>query len=552
MRFGIIKALSPSPAMGYNMIYRRVIATTVGIALVSAYVAPSYALLQYPDVATAPVGTSNTKEANTSFVSTAVANMQAYIVGLLGGKLSRVANAAALASWTNYAFPVERDDVGVLYIDTGASCVAADGGAQIQPATGHCWKADISGGAPITLWNPPATGDASTAARAGIAALVAANNGGELRLTANANGWLFNSGVQIPSGTKLVNMAGSFIKVGFAAGDVVTLTGQHAEAQGLRFVNAVARTSGAALEINNAEFAVARDTQCRRPSSGAGFASYYCVGIDLGDTNTVENTYVDQEGQSGVCIGCQYGQATDPAVIGNNDIVLQHAAALEVQNTSGLFLRGLNTDFNTHGFWAHPVAGASASAMDVAESYFDLSTKETVLIEGAGQINGNNFHGKVWIATSGSPSSFFPAGTFTGVFAQKVGASGLDIEGLPQSTVDNSFDVHVINCSGPGILLNGGVGTALSGKVTQNGQDVASAGLAVGSGVSDWSWHGRIGGPDGLVASGATTNKQTWGVLVNGGSSDYYTIEGNLNGNVTGGLSDGGSGTHKLTSQILQ
>ena len=69
-------------------------------------------------------------------------------------RLSRVANAAALAAWTNYAFPVERDDVsGAKWVDTGASCTNADGYAQVQPAAGHCWKL-----LPITLANLPASG----------------------------------------------------------------------------------------------------------------------------------------------------------------------------------------------------------------------------------------------------------------------------------------------------------------------------------------------------------------------------------------------------------
>lgn len=83
----------------------------------------------------APVASANDNNATTN------ANSQ--------NRLSHVANAAALATWTNYAFPVERDDVGIIYTDTGASCTNADGFAQVQPATGHCWQV-VAG----SKWSP--------------------------------------------------------------------------------------------------------------------------------------------------------------------------------------------------------------------------------------------------------------------------------------------------------------------------------------------------------------------------------------------------------------
>ena len=47
--------------------------------------------------------------------------------------LSHAPTAAALASWVDTSVPVMRDDVSVIYADTGATCVNPDGGAQIQP-----------------------------------------------------------------------------------------------------------------------------------------------------------------------------------------------------------------------------------------------------------------------------------------------------------------------------------------------------------------------------------------------------------------------------------
>jgi hypothetical protein len=52
-----------------------------------------------------------------------------------------------------------------------------------------------------------------------------------------------------------------------------------------------------------------------------------------------------------------------------------------------------------------------------------------------------------------------------------------------------------------------------------------------------------------------TTSGQSWGILVNSGTSDYYIVQGNLGegttGNVQGTLSDGGSGSNKSVTGNL-
>lgn len=97
-----------------------------------------------------------------------------------------------------------------------------------------------------------------------------------------------------------------------------------------------------------------------------------------------------------------------------------------------------------------------------------------------------------------------------------------------------------------GILLQSGPTNVLIEANQIGDNSVAGSttyhGVSVGGGATDFAISGNVIGN--LV--GAAGNNQGYGVLVNSGASDHYSISGNLlRGNVTGGLIDGGSGTDK-------
>lgn len=73
-----------------------------------------------------------------------------------------------------------------------------------------------------------------------------------------------------------------------------------------------------------------------------------------------------------------------------------------------------------------------------------------------------------------------------------------------------------------------------------------TSGVVVRAGVSDWIVQGNhVGG----VFKGQSTSATKYGVEVEAGVSDRYVISANtLVGNLDGGLSDGGTGTHKALS----
>ena len=100
---------------------------------------------------------------------------------------------------------------------------------------------------------------------------------------------------------------------------------------------------------------------------------------------------------------------------------------------------------------------------------------------------------------------------------------------------------------GHGVVFSGGTDLEFSfGELAGNSAPPTASGtkhgFAVAAGVSGWRFIGNRSGPVGGFA-----NTQGWGASVSTGSSDNYIIALNdLRGNVTGGLSDSGTGVNKV------
>ena len=122
---------------------------------------------------------------------------------------------------------------------------------------------------------------------------------------------------------------------------------------------------------------------------------------------------------------------------------------------------------------------------------------------------------------------------------------GTQISGPAASVIALKFTgFFAINNGGAGLeILSGAKWLDVDGIVNQNNvSNTASVGgVHIGAGVSNWSFYGRAGVGDWVAPS----NNQKYGVIVDAGASDYYTVSADLSGNVTGTLSDGGTGVHK-------
>ena len=104
------------------MLRNRLLAATAAFALATGQVSSGWAALPSPLIQTAPANDNSPTAANTAWVgsaiSGAIASLQSTTVGLLGGKLSHVANMAGVAGWTITSVPLEVD----------GTVVAGDGG----------------------------------------------------------------------------------------------------------------------------------------------------------------------------------------------------------------------------------------------------------------------------------------------------------------------------------------------------------------------------------------------------------------------------------------
>lgn len=102
-----------------------------------------------------------------------------------------------------------------------------------------------------------------------------------------------------------------------------------------------------------------------------------------------------------------------------------------------------------------------------------------------------------------------------------------------------------INNQGNGIYIQGGEDFSIvNPQCLGNSQGTPGAkyGIEIFSGVSQFNISGGVCGQGGLFS----TNPQGYGIVVDPGASDNYVISGvNVLGNVSGGISDGGTGLNK-------
>lgn len=106
-------------------------------------------------------------------------------------------------------------------------------------------------------------------------------------------------------------------------------------------------------------------------------------------------------------------------------------------------------------------------------------------------------------------------------------------------------DCRVVGHYQHGFLINKGVDTQVNGGWFCNNSVESSGtyhGIVVAAGIVDFSITGIKTG----YITPFTSANQGYGVIVLTGASDYYTIQGcRGRGNVTGSVSDGGTGSHK-------
>jgi hypothetical protein len=215
------------------------------------------------------------------------------------------------------------------------------------------------------------------------------------------------------------------------------------------------------------------------------------------------------------------------------------------------------------------------SNLEVNEDSSDTNTTGVVFDSGVGGIYATNVN-----VTAGETGFLFENtqaggivpkfGFFTNCLADTLNGVGWDFEAAASMRLTNSWaatgfygiiakavdglsitDSRIYNNSQAGIWLDTGATdvTIKDSTITQNSRTSPGAdpGVLVAAGVGRFQiLNNEIGAADGFSST------QSYGVLINTGSSDNFMIVGNdLQNNTTGEYVNGGTGTHKVIASNL-
>lgn len=306
------------------------------------------------------------------------------------------------------------------------------------------------------------------------------------------------------------------------AGDVIAIGDGTANPNdcsilGITLGSAAQRLSGAMIRVRNGHNI--RLEHIRLP----GFA-YYGIQLDGGAGQFLYQ--LDHIEISSPVIGIIVGEVgTTPQDIwiSRSCIAGSTSDAILLKNASGVFLREIDTIECLHGLSTYPGVGQVVQAIWMHTMLCDTSTG----------------HG-MQIATNGGEVTEV---TMTAVWASNCNGNGINIGG----------NVRGLSMTAPRVIINKNHGIAISGgeditisnpQVLSNSQSGSNLydGIAVAAGVSGFSIIGGVCGQGGIV----TLNYQRAGININAGASDRYVIVGvNLDGNVSAGMIDLGTGANK-------
>jgi len=291
----------------------------------------------------------------------------------------------------------------------------------------------------------------------------------------------------------------------------------------------VTKTSGAAIHFRNGHHLRVMGVTISNQSVGFDFdggAQQFEYYLDDYEINS---------GTVGIRIG-QDGTLNQDIFIHDGVIGSQSNAAVYLINVSGFQMRDSDLINNNIGVTTQGVtSGDFATAL-----VFDNVQADTSTTAGFNFVsNGGNVSDVRCINCWGSSTN-----------VASNSAVGFNIQQF-SGTVNgvNLVAPHAINNGGDGIFIQGGTNIAVSDFQTFQNSVAATGtkhGIEVAAGASNFSIvNGQSGDGGKLVGS----NKQSYGVLVDTGSSNNYLITNvNCGGNLNGCVSDGGSGGNKIVS----
>lgn len=239
----------------------------------------------------------------------------------------------------------------------------------------------------------------------------------------------------------------------------------------------------------------------------------------------IRNSFINHCTNAGLIAGGSNGQAVDLFLDSIN--FGQCGNGMQLTNVSGLYARSLDfVQSTTDDIVFNP--GASQS---VVFAFFDMVLGDTAgrygwNLGGTGNIANVECRG-CWAAAAGGAA---------GIYAQNANLNGFTWHG--GVIRDNQ---------GHGFAAIAGSNIKIQGAQVFN-NSVASSGVSHGiyaAGVTGFDAQGNTSGNGGYEQLIGAANLQGYGVYIGGGTTNYIVANNRCPGNVTGAVSDNGTGTNK-------
>ncbi len=360
------------------------------------------------------------------------------------------------------------------------------------------------------------------------AALNAALASGAMVVHVPTGGYLITGQLTVPDGVLLQGQGANetVIHVSGSGYDALNLSGNYSSVQDTGFFSASSRSSGRTAYVSG----LTRGNGIRN----CRFQNQF-IAIEIGSASPVI-TWIDQ---------CEFLDTTPTTgvtinIVGGNDTFItrcvadaspsaQPLAGVRIVSTQAVWISDCDFIHQNIGLAVTPGTGQVITWCFFHNTAFDTCATDGIQIfpSGTGSIRGLFFTG-CWTSTN----------SLRGVLVQK--ASGASLDGVffsdHKSLNNGNQGIYVASVGCYNVNL---VDSVVSGNSGASSGTYAGIEFAAGA-----TYFTVSGGRSGTMLSFG--NSQSYGVLVNSGASDIYTITGvNVEGNVTADLFDGGTGTNK-------
>jgi len=320
-------------------------------------------------------------------------------------------------------------------------------------------------------------------------------------------------------------------------GAFITFNGTNAGLDGIGVITTVAASSGDTIHVNAGGIRLLNFSLYAAGTSGQHMHNGIHLDADNAALYYIDNFVISGAENAGIVSGdpSNSTSTTPPIGIISNGQIGSYGSGVGVllYQNGGTTWSNIQELHGAHGFQTYAGAGQVIFAQYFVNCFADSNSSDAWSIGSNGGKVGDIHLSNVW----GSTSS---------------GGHGLSIQGAAAGQIDG------VNIQGGAFVNNNkaGITLAQASNITINGADIfnnsqASSGgypgVSVAAGTSGFTITNNTIGAGGISKLKGFPSQQSYGVVVNPGSSDGYIIEFNRgSGNLsTTFVSDGGTGVNK-------